>query len=162
MFSTRPGLEWPSDWSHGFSSEGASDDGSMVLLHGKGGVANLDNQPTWIANDQQRAYHWHYHLRKKGGRFFFWSRGDVCLCLFSGFWLTKFLNKTFEKVYLWGSVSSRRNALKGHWPYPKTLSDGWWRCRNSGAGWFIECKSASRNLKIWMFELFEPPFFWYV
>lgn len=53
MFSTRPGLEWPSDWSHGFSSEGASDDGSMVLLHGKGGVANLDNQPTWM--HQQRA-----------------------------------------------------------------------------------------------------------
>ena len=66
----------------------------MVLLHGKGGVANLDNQATWITNDQQRAYNWHYHLRKKGVSFFEVEMMFV-LCFFSGFWLTKMFEQSF-------------------------------------------------------------------
>ena len=92
----------------------------MVLLHGKGGVANLDNQSTQIANQQRT------------------------------------LQLTLP--------SSRRNALKGHWPYPKTLSDVWWRwgltmgpsryqaielsLKPSEAGWFIEC-NVLQNLDVW-------------
>ena len=50
-FGVTIGLGW-ADWSHELIFEGATDDGSMVLLHGKGGVANLDNETTWIANEQ--------------------------------------------------------------------------------------------------------------
>lgn len=55
--------------------------------------------------------------QKKGLCFFFEVGGVVCLCFFL----------VFDWPNFWTKFSSRRNALKGHWPYPKTLSDVWWR-----------------------------------
>ena len=65
----------------------------------------------------------------------------------------------------WTKLSSRRNALKGHWPYPKTLSDVWWRWvppwehRVIKPPVFVQPSGVGDSLnamcfKIWMLETF--------
>ena len=176
-------LEWPSDWDRRigltdwFSSEGATEDGSMVLLHGKGGVANLDNQPTWTTNDQQRAYNWHYHLRKKGSFFFEVEMMFVYVFVLVFDWPKK-LNKVFleakrPKGALALSKDIERRVVEVG-PHRGSIEVSSHHCPLKPSVPYFGCRvihwvqSASKNLKIWMFELFEPLFFgmcfstWYI